>query len=258
MAKRDYYEVLELERGAGEDEIKKAYRRLAVKYHPDKNPGDKSAEERFKEVAEAYEVLRDKEKRARYDQFGHAGLGGAGVPGGGFQGFDLSDALRSFMRDFGLDFGLNDFFGAREPRAAGGRRRGADIQVRLPLTLEEIARGATKRIKLRRQQPCSHCDGSGGEPGSTTSVCSACQGTGQVRSVSSSLFGQFVNVSSCPTCGGEGKMVPVKNLRHGFRIDTCTACYGHWLDGGEFEALAQKGVMGSVRDYFRSLTGPDR
>jgi molecular chaperone DnaJ len=207
MPKRDYYEVLGVARDAGEEDIKKAYRKLALKYHPDKNPGDKGAEERFKEVAEAYEVLRDKEKRARYDRYGHAGLEGAPGPGGGFQGFDLSDALRSFMRDFGLDFGLNDLFGARETRAEAGRKRGADIQVRLPLTLEEIAQGATKKIKLRRQQRCTHCGGAGAEPGTSTSVCNACHGTGQIRSVSNSLFGQFVNVSACPTCSGSGTLI---------------------------------------------------
>ncbi len=212
MAKRDYYEVLGVARDASEDDIKKAYRRLALKHHPDKNPGDKGAEEQFKEVAEAYEVLRDSEKRARYDRYGHAGLEGAAGPGGGFHGFDLSDALRSFMRDFGLD----DFFGAREARPEVGRRRGADIQVRLPLTLEEIAGGATKKIKLRRQQRCTHCNGAGAEPGTSTSVCSACRGAGQVRSVSNSLFGQFVNVSTCPTCGGSGSII----------TDPCHVCRG--------------------------------
>jgi molecular chaperone DnaJ len=216
VAKRDYYEVLGVARDAGEDEIKKAYRKLAVKYHPDKNPGDKSAEERFKEVAEAYEVLRDSERRARYDRFGHAGLEGAAGAGGGFQGFDLSDALRSFMRDFGLDFGLNDFFGARGARPESGRRRGADIQVRLRLTLEEIARGATKKIKLRRQQRCTRCKGTGAEPGTSTSVCNACRGAGQVRSVSNSLFGQFVNVTACPTCGGSGTVIK----------EPCHECHG--------------------------------
>ncbi len=216
MAKRDYYEVLEVGRDATEEDVKKAYRRLAVKYHPDKNPGDKSAEERFKEVAEAYEVLRDKEKRARYDHYGHAGLEGAAGPGAGPHGFDLSDALRSFMRDFGLDFGLNDLFGARGRQTDTGRRRGADIQVRLPLTLDEVAKGATKKIKLRRQQACTHCSGTGAEPKSTTSTCNTCHGSGQVRTVSNSLFGQFVNVSTCPTCGGSGTVI----------TDPCHVCGG--------------------------------
>lgn len=214
MAKRDYYEVLSVERGASEDEIKKAYRKLALQHHPDRNPGSKEAEEKFKEATEAYEVLKDPEKRRRYDQFGHVGVGaGAGAGAGGFSdfgfgGFDLSDALRAFMRDFG---GFEEFFGAGTPRRSrgerGGATRGRDLQVRLQLTLEEIANGAEKTIKLRRLVKCETCNGSGAEKGSSKRTCPTCRGSGEIRQVSRSLFGQFVSVSTCTTCGGEGVVV---------------------------------------------------
>ena len=161
MTKRDYYEVLGVGRDASDDEIKKAYRRLAVQYHPDKNPGDHQAEESFKEATEAYEALKDPAKRRRYDQFGHAAFGqGAGPGAGGFGGFDLSDALRAFMRDFGGFGDFDDLFGGRRGR---GQRmhRGQDLQVRLPLTLEEIATGVEKKIKLNKLKSCEECGGSG-------------------------------------------------------------------------------------------------
>src|SRR6185369_13522300 len=160
MAKRDYYEVLGIERGASEAEIKKAYRKLAFEHHPDRNPGDGQAEVRFKEATEAYEVLRDSDKRAQYDRFGHAPFGGAGGAGG-FSGFDLADALRAFMRDFGGDMGgFGDLFGG----GGGGRgpRRGDDLQVRIKLSLEEIASGVEKKIKLKHSRPCGTCSGRGG------------------------------------------------------------------------------------------------
>ena len=211
-SKRDYYEILGVARGATEDDIKKAYRKLALKHHPDRNPGDKDAEEKFKEATEAYENLRDDERRAKYDRFGHAGVGagaGAGGPGGagpgGFGGefheFDLSEALRTFMRDFGA---FGDLFG--ESSGARGERagRGADVQVRLPLSLEEIAQGVEKRIKIKVHERCARCGGDGAEPGTRRTTCPTCRGTGQVRHVSRSLFGQFVNVSVCPSCRGAG------------------------------------------------------
>jgi molecular chaperone DnaJ len=219
MTKRDYYEVLGVDRGASVDEIKKAYRKLALKYHPDRNPGDKEAEEQFKEATEAYEVLRDTEKRAQYDQFGHSGFAGAGTGGfGGFSGgFDLSDALRAFMRDFGGFGGFDDIFGA----GTGGRRRGSvrrgnDLQVRLRLTLREVAAGVKKKIKVSKLIPCEACGGSGAKSGSSKMTCSSCNGTGEIRQVSRSLFGQFVNISTCPTCGGEGSVVK----------DPCPDCRG--------------------------------
>ena len=194
MSKRDYYEVLGVEREVDEAGVKKAYRKLAVKYHPDKNPGDSTAEEKFKEVTEAYEVLRDSTKRAQYDQFGHAGMsqGGGGYGGGhggagGFD-FDLSDALRAFMRDFGGG-GFGDIFG--EGRQ-GARSRGRDLQVKLELSLEEVAAGAERTIKLRKQVGCETCDGSGSRGGGQPRSCEQCNGVGQVRRVQRTLLGQTI------------------------------------------------------------------
>src|SRR5688500_11475417 len=160
---RDYYEILSVERGADAEAIKKAYRKLALQYHPDRNPGDHSAEEAFKEATEAYEVLRDPEKRAAYDRYGHAGVRGSGAGAGGFAGFDFTDALNIFMRDFG-GFGMGDIFGGAGQRR-GGPRRGADLRVRLPLTLEEVANGTKKTIKLNVSDPCAGCGGTGAANG---------------------------------------------------------------------------------------------
>jgi molecular chaperone DnaJ len=210
MAKRDYYEVLGVERGASDEAIKKAYRKLAFDHHPDRNPGDKEAEVRFKEATEAYEVLRDADKRAQYDRFGHTPFGGGGA--GGFSGFDLADALRAFMRDFGGEMGgFGDLFGGGS--ANRGPRRGDDLQVRIKLTLEEVATGVDKKIKVKHERPCATCSGRGGS-GATT--CPQCQGHGQIRRVQQSFFGQFVNVTTCPRCEGQGQT---------FR-ETCKTCGG--------------------------------
>jgi molecular chaperone DnaJ len=209
MAKRDYYEVLGLGRDATEDDIKRAYRKLALQHHPDRNPGSKEAEESFKEATEAYEVLKDPQKRSTYDQFGHSGLSGAGGFGtGGFAGFDLSDALRAFMRDFG-GFGsiFDDFFGSGTTGTRRGYPKGQDMQIRLKLTLEEIASGVEKKIKIKRLQKCEECGGSGAAKGSSKKTCPKCQGTGQLRRVSRSFFGQFVNVTTCDNCNGEGTVI---------------------------------------------------
>lgn len=212
---RDYYEVLGVERGATPDEIKKAYRQLALKYHPDKNPGDKQAEEQFKEVAEAYEVLSDPEKRARYDRFGRAPQG---MPGGGFEdmrGFDLADALRAFMRDFGGPGGFGDLFedaGPRRPR----ERRGNSLELRLPLSLEEIATGTEKRVKVRHMRTCKTCKGTGAKEGTSRVTCPRCQGSGQIRQVQRSIFGQLINVMTCDRCHGEGTVVETP----------CPTCHG--------------------------------
>ncbi len=206
MAKRDYYEVLGVPRGASEEEVRKAYRKLAFESHPDRNPGDKAAEQRFKEATEAYEVLRDPGQRARYDQFGHAGAGAGtgGAAGFDFSGFDLADALRAFMRDFGGDLGgFEDIFGGGR-RGAAGAGRGDDLQVRLKLTLEEITTGVEKKIRLKHLKTCGTCNGRGGQGEET---CPQCRGRGQVRRVQQSIFGQFVNVSTCPRCGGEGTVL---------------------------------------------------
>lgn len=210
MARRDYYEVLGVAREAGEDDIKKAYRKLAREFHPDVNPGDKTAEDKFKQATEAYEVLRDKEKRARYDQFGHAGAAGGFQPGAGGAEFNMEDALRAFMRDFG-GVDLGDLFGGS---GGGGRGRGpaqplrgSDLQARLEITLEEIAAGTQKTLRVRHQKKCEKCTGSGAEPGTSVETCPACKGAGEVRQVQRTFFGQFVNVAPCIRCQGMGRVV---------------------------------------------------
>lgn len=212
MTKRDYYEVLGVERGAAPEEIKKAYRKLALQYHPDRNPGDKQAEERFKEVAEAYDVLSDQEKRANYDRFGHARPGAPGGGGGGFEGypgFDLADALRNFMRDFGgFGGGFGDIFEGEATAGRGGReRRGNTIEIRLPLTLEEIATGVEKRVKVRHMRACATCGGSGAKAGTSRKTCAVCGGRGQVRMVQRTFIGQVMSVTTCERCRGEGTIV---------------------------------------------------
>ena len=217
MAKRDYYEILGIGRGAGQEEIKKTYRKLAMQYHPDRNEGNKEAEEKFKEAAEAYEVLTDPSKRERYDRFGHDGLKG-GM--GGFEGFDfdLSDALRTFMEGFG---GFGDIFGTSRRRS--GPERGNDLQLRLDFSLVEVATGVEKKVKIRRLVQCERCGGSGAESAESIKTCPTCQGMGKVRHVSRSLFGQFVNVMMCSTCGGEGKIVG----------QPCKTCVGTGREKGE-------------------------
>jgi molecular chaperone DnaJ len=246
MSRRDYYEVLGVARDASDDDIKKAYRKIAFENHPDRNPGDKSAEARFKEATEAYEVLRDGSRRAQYDRFGHAGTGvgagaGGGPPGGfDFSGFDLADALRAFMRDFGGDMGgFEDLFGgAREGRTA---RAGSDLQVRLRLTLEEIASGVEKKIRVKHQRACTSCNGRGGTGEET---CPQCQGRGQVRRVQQSIFGQFVQVGPCPQCGGAGRSVR----------DRCKTCGGDGLVS-ETNTISVKVPAGVAEGNFIPLRG---
>ena len=207
---RDYYEVLGVEKGASEDAIKKSYRKLAMKFHPDRNPGDKQAEANFKEAAEAYEVLSDPQKRQTYDQFGHQGLGGP-FGSGGFKWSDFShagdfDDIFSNLDDIFGGGIFGDIFGGGR-RRRGGPERGEDLRISLPLTLEEIAEGTQKTIKLKRLDKCDDCTGLGAKPGSQPTTCDVCGGTGQVRQATRSLFGQFVNVTSCPKCQGEGAMI---------------------------------------------------
>ena len=209
MAKRDYYEVLGVDKSASADEIKKAYRKLAIKYHPDKNPGNKEAEEKFKEAAEAYSVLSDVDKKAKYDQFGHAGVDGAGPDfSGGFG--NLNDILNDlFGGAFGGGFGGG--FGGFGGFGGGQRRervyRGRDIRVRVKLTLEEIARGVEKEISIEKNVPCPDCGGRGARNSSDIKTCPACNGTGQVQRVVNSFLGQTVTYSTCQQCGGEGKII---------------------------------------------------
>jgi molecular chaperone DnaJ len=207
----DFYNTLGVERTAADDEIKKAYRKLAMTYHPDKNGGSKEAEEKFKEITEAYDVLRDPQKRAAYDRYGEAGLRGGS---GGFHHVDLSEALGIFMRDFGGFGGLDDLFGGRG-QGGSGPRTGADVKVTLPLTLVEVASGVEKEIKLKVLEACDRCSGSGAEPGSKAHHCATCGGHGEVRRAQRSFFGQFVSVAPCPTCKGEGQVIdtPCKKCR---------------------------------------------
>ena len=224
MAKKDYYEVLGVDKSASADEIKKAYRKLAIKYHPDKNPGDKEAEEKFKEAAEAYSVLSDADKKARYDQFGHAGVEGAGPDfSGGFG--NLNDILNDlFGGAFGGGFGGFGGFGGGFGGGNAGQRqqrvyRGRDIRVRVKLTLEEIAKGVEKEISIEKSVPCQECGGKGAKSSSDIKTCSACNGTGQVQRVTNSIFGQTVTYSTCQQCGGEGKVI----------TNPCRTCGGSGL-----------------------------
>ncbi len=209
--KRDYYEVLGVGRNATDEEIKKAYRKKAIQYHPDKNPGDKEAEEKFKEAAEAYDVLSNKEKRAKYDQFGHAGLDGQAGPdfSGGFG--NLNDILRDlFGGGFGGFGGFSGFGGdSQSQRQNAGQRvyKGRDIRVRVRLTLDEIARGTEKEIQIERNVPCPDCGGKGAKNTADIKVCPSCKGSGQVKRVVNSFFGQTVTYSTCQQCNGEGKIV---------------------------------------------------
>jgi len=211
MTKRDYYEILGVSKNASGDEIKKAYRKLAMQYHPDRNPGNKDAEEKFKEAAEAYEVLSDPEKRRRFDQFGHAGMKGTD-----FREYtDINDIFNSFRDIFsGSGFGggiFDDFFGGststRSRRRGSTGQPGSDLRVNLKLTYEEIAAGVSKKIKIKRHKKCGECNGTGADKGSSLETCSACNGSGEVRQVSRSVFGQFVNIATCSNCSGEGKVV---------------------------------------------------
>ena len=212
----DFYQTLGVPRTASDDEIKKAYRKLAMTYHPDRNNGAKEAEEKFKAITEAYDVLRDGDKRALYDRYGEAGLrGGAG----GFHHVDLSEALSIFMRDLGGLGGLGDLFGGGAARGSGPRT-GSDIKIAMPMTLADVATGVERTVTARLLEPCDRCEGRGAEPGSAPTTCTTCSGTGEVRRAQRSFFGQVVSVAPCPTCAGEGTVIesPCKKCRGEGRI----------------------------------------
>lgn len=216
-AKRDYYEVLEVERTATFEEIKKAYRKKAIQHHPDKNPGDAAAEEKFKEAAEAYEVLGDENKRARYDQFGHAGMGGAA--GGGFGGgMSMEDIFSQFGDIFGGHFGGFGGFGGFG-RSTRRTNRGSDLRVKVKLNLKEVLNGVEKKIKVKKFVSCSHCSGNGSENGTSVTTCTTCNGTGAVTRVTNTILGQMQTTSTCPSCNGEGKTISKK----------CTHCNGEGI-----------------------------
>ncbi|MEY2719604.1 MAG: dnaJ molecular chaperone DnaJ [Bacteroidota bacterium] len=221
MATRDPYDVLGVDRNASADEIKSAYRKLAMKYHPDRNPDDAQAEANFKEAAAAYDILSDADKRARFDQYGHAGLGGQ-------QGYHEYSNVNDIFSAFGDIFGqsiFGDMFGGgqRSSRQRSRKEQGADLRVRMPLTLEEIATGVEKTIKIRHYKSCNTCSGSGAKGSSGYTKCSACGGSGEVRQVSRSVFGQFINIAPCTSCSGQGEILQ----------DKCETCSGEGRTEGE-------------------------
>jgi molecular chaperone DnaJ len=222
MSKRDYYEVLGVSKSATADEIKKAYRQKAIQFHPDKNPGDKASEEKFKEAAEAYEILSSAEKKQRYDQFGHAGMGNQG----GFSGHNMSmdDIFSAFGDIFGGGGGGFSGFGGFGGGSRGQRvNRGSNLRIKVTLNLSEVANGCEKKLKVKKYVSCDSCHGSGAKNGSGHTNCSTCKGTGQVTRISNSIFGQIQQSSTCPTCSGEGKIITQK----------CEKCYGEGLVQGE-------------------------
>lgn len=219
MAKRDYYEILGVAKGASEAEIKKAYRQMALKYHPDKNPGDKEAEEKFKEAAEAYEILSDADKRRKYDQFGHSGVGSGSYSGH----MNMEDIFSQFGDIFGGAHPFESFFGGG---GGGGRRhvnRGSNLRIKVKLNLEEIAKGVEKKIKVNKLISCKSCSGTGAQNGSSFSTCSMCKGNGQVRRVTNTILGQMQTSSTCPQCSGSGQVITNK----------CKTCHGSGVERGE-------------------------
>ena len=220
----DFYQTLGVSRNASDAEIKTAYRKLAMTYHPDRNNGSKDAEEKFKEITEAYDVLRDPDKRAMYDRYGEAGLRG----GAGFHHVDLSEALSIFMRDLGGLGGFGDLFGGGMSRGSGPRT-GSDIKIAMPMTLLEVATGAEKKVTVRLLEPCDRCEGRGAEPGSSPVTCTTCRGSGEVRRAQRSFFGQVVSVAPCPTCSGEGTVIS----------SPCKKCRGEGRVRGEKEILVR-------------------
>ncbi len=227
MSKRDYYEVLGVAKNADDDTLKKAYRKLAMQFHPDRNPDNKEAEDKFKEAAEAYEVLSDKDKRARYDRLGHAGVD-PNMGGGGYGGGNMEDIFSQFGDIFG-DGGspFEQFFGGNQRRGGGGQRqqgqRGTDLRIKVKLTLEEIAKGVTKKIKVKKQVTCNSCAGSGAKDRNSVNTCRTCQGSGYVRQVRNTFLGQMQTTGPCPTCNGSGQQI----------TSHCGTCRGDGYTMGE-------------------------
>jgi molecular chaperone DnaJ len=242
--KRDYYEVLGVDKNASEEDIKKAYRKLAIKYHPDRNPGDKVAEEKFKEAAEAYSVLHDPQKRQQYDQFGF------NAPGGGFGdafsgGFDINDIFNMFGDIFGghTGFGGGDSFGSYGRSSRQRQYRGSDLRLKVKLTLQDISTGVTKKFKVRKDVACTHCHGTGAEPGTHAETCPTCHGSGVVTRTVRSMFGMMQTQTECPTCHGEGTVIKHK----------CSHCNGTGVEKGEevveinIPAGVEEGMVVNVR-----------
>ena len=250
MEKRDYYEVLGVEKNASADEIKKAYRKKAIQYHPDRNPGDKEAEEKFKEAAEAYDVLSNPEKRARYDQFGHAGMSGAAGNGGPFGGFGGGMSMDDIFSMFGDIFGGHGGFGGFSGFGGGGGNtqqryhRGSDLRVKVKLTLKEISTGVEKKFKLKKYVPCPHCYGSGAEGNGGVETCPTCKGTGSIIRNQQTILGTMQTRTTCPTCGGEGHIIKNK----------CKECGGEGIVYGE-EIVTVKIPKGVAEGMQLSMSG---
>lgn len=242
MSKRDYYEILGVGRDADQSNIKKAYREKAVQFHPDKNPGDKAAEEKFKEAAEAYEVLSDPDKRARYDRYGHAGEMSGGFSGGG-AGMTMEDIFAQFGDIFG-DSGFGSFFGGSGQRQRGRGRKGANLRIKVSLTLEEISTGVTKKIKVKKSVTCDECGGSGAKDRNSVRTCATCNGAGYVRQVRSTFLGQMQTTITCPTCDGSGQTI----------TSNCSKCRGEGHVQGEetleieIPAGVEEGMQLSLRN----------
>jgi molecular chaperone DnaJ len=227
--KRDFYEILGVSKSSSVEEIKKSYRKVAMQFHPDRNPGDKAAEEKFKEAAEAYEVLSDQEKRDRYDRYGHAGVGNGSRGGYGGGNMNMDDIFSQFGDIFGDDI-FGSFFGGGASGGRGGRggqrtrgTRGSNLRVKLKLNFEEIAKGVTKSIKVKKYVSCNTCSGSGAKDKGSVQTCSTCSGSGQVRKVTNTFLGQMQTVTTCPTCNGEGTTITAK----------CPSCKGEGRIYGE-------------------------
>jgi molecular chaperone DnaJ len=246
MAKRDYYEILGVGRNAAADEIKKAYRQMAIKFHPDKNPGNKEAEDKFKEAAEAYEVLSDADKKAKYDRFGHQamGAGGAGYGGGGM---NMDDIFSQFGDVFGDGHPFESFFGGGQQRRGGGGRRqrvGTNLRIKVKLTLQEIASGVEKKLKVNKQVACTGCGGNGAKDKASFKSCGTCGGSGQVRKVTQTFLGQMATTSTCPSCNGEGTVI----------TSSCSSCKGSGRMEGE-EVIAVNIPAGVADGMQLSMSG---
>ena len=245
MSKRDYYDILGVTKSSTADEIKKAYRKMAIKHHPDKNPGDANAEEKFKEAAEAYEVLSNPTKKSRYDQYGHAGVGGASGGGYGGGGMNMDDIFSQFGDVFGGHNPFESFFGNSGQQRSGRRvTKGSNLRIKVKLTLEEIANGAEKKIKVNKLNPCKTCDGTGAKDRTSVSTCGTCGGSGQVRRVTNTILGQMQTASTCPTCNGSGQQITAK----------CNVCHGDGVTRGE-EAITISIPAGVSEGMQLSMSG---
>ncbi|MCC6816793.1 MAG: molecular chaperone DnaJ [Saprospiraceae bacterium] len=245
MTKKDYYDILSVPKGADADTIKKAYRKMAMQYHPDKNPGNKEAENKFKEAAEAYEVLSDGDKRARYDRYGHAGVdpnGGFGGRGAG--GMNMEDIFENFGDIFGDGSPFGSFFGGSQRSKGGMGQKGTNLRIKVSLSLEEIATGITKKIKVKKQIACKTCHGSGSKDTKSTKSCGTCHGSGYVRQIKNTFLGQMQTSTTCPTCNGSGQTI----------VNSCSHCRGSGIEMGE-ETIDMQIPAGVADDMQLSMRG---